>query len=277
MDLSRVMGGQTPFVTNVPVYKATTAIDDGALLTFSGNTANLKGAQLSVAITTAANENAIGVTQVSSSQASASRENSSLNSHAFRIGTDGLADDSTPTGQDWLPLCVNPDALYYAWYSTTVTGDTTSDIIELGISASTGTVVTIASTSTDLAGGWLYTDDESSSTFSGSLRHINTTVAANSFGLNTAVNVSTDSEIIWASAPITKQTIIGSGGNYLRSYSGATYGKAAQSLLILDNYVIHDQAPLHPLRQWVDDGLDGLTETRIFSELAVTDSYFVNG
>lgn len=279
MELNRVMNGNCPFVTHVPVYKATLAIDNGAVLSVTANTASVKGAALSVAITTAGGKNSIGVSQVSSSLASAAPENAnSIGAERFNLGTDGLADFTTADGGQYMPLCVTPEALYFAWYSTTVTGTTVSDAIELGISASVGTVVTIASTSVDFAGGWLFTDDESASTFSGSLRHIQQTVAVHSFGLNVAMNVSTDSELIWASAPLAKQTIISSGGNFLRSYSGATYGKIAQAAVILDNYIKHDSSGgMRPLRFWAHDGLDGLKNVRIFSEIALTDSYFANG
>ena len=282
MDLSRVGAGQTPFITNISVYKAGSALDQGAIIAATANTASLQGAVISVLTTTAAGDNEIGVTQVSSDQASSSRENLSFNSHRFNIGTDGFPDATTADGMNHIPTCINPDALYYALISETTSATTVGDAINVGISATLGTSVVLGSQGVDHAGGWLFSSAVNNSadaapTFSGSLRYVSQSAASDTFGLATAMNVSTDGTMLVLMAPGRKKTCISSGGNLLRSQGCGTVGMLAQSLLIQDNYVIHDSAPHHPLRFVVDDGLDGLTGVRLYSELALTDSYYVNG
>lgn len=285
MDLSRLLySGGTPLVTNVFVRTAS-ALDYGAIVCANAVTTTAQGATLSVTVDTAANNNCIGVTQVSSAQASADVSNvNAPNAYRFNIQSDGIPDRGTPNGGDWLPTCINPGAMYFALHSNTVTTGTVtaSNAIVNTITASTGTVVTIASTSeVGIAGGWLMDGAGVSSTggtptFTGQLRYVSNVTAVTKFGLLTAMNASTDSNLVWASTPNYKSSVISTGGNFLRSHSGTTAGKYAQGLLIVDNYITHDAAPMHPLRQWVDDGLNALSGHRLYSEILISKFYSVN-
>ena len=284
MDLSRLLNGGTPFVTNIFVRTAS-ALDYGAIICANALTSTAQGATLVVTVDTAANNSVIGVTQVSSAQASADVSNvNAMNAYRFNIQTDGIPDRGTIAGGDWLPTCINPDALYFGLYSNVVTSGTVtaSNAIVNSITATTGTVVTVTSTSeVGIAGGWLMDGAGVSSvagtpTYTGQLRYVSNVTAVTKFGLLTAMNVSTDSNLLWASTPNYKSSVISTGGNLLRSHSGTTAGKYAQGLLIVDNYVTHDQAPMHSLRSWVDDGLNGLSGHRMYSELLISKFYSVN-
>ena len=282
MDLSRMTGGGTPLVTNINV-QGTVAIAEGAIITVSILTTTAQGCVVTATTSSAANDNTIGVTQVSTSQASASPENvNNMSSYRFNIGTDGIPNEATTVGGDWLPTCINPDAMYYALHSVTVTTGTlsASDPIVDGITASTGTVVTLTSTSNiGVAGGWLMDGGGVSSaagtpTFSGQLRMVTNVTAVTKFGLVTAMNVSTDSCLVHCSPQNYKATVISSGGNFLRSRNtGDAAGRFNQGLLCVDNYVTHQAAPLHPLRYWVDNGLNGLSGQRLYSEVLISKFY----
>jgi hypothetical protein len=41
--------------------------------------------------------------------------------------------------------------------------------------------------------------------------------------------------------------------------------------MAMESLIVHDTAPMHPLRYWVDNGLDGLTGVRIYQEVVFTD------
>src|SRR3990167_775599 len=284
MDLSRCISGTTPLITNIAVYKAGSVLDEGAVVCLTADTGSLQGVAISVATTTAANDNEVGVTQVSSSRASAAQENLALNSHYFAIPTDGIPDLTTAsagTAMQYLPVCINPDALYFALYSETTATTSTGDAKTLGITASTGTSVILGSSGVDHCGGWLFSSAVNGTagtapTFSGSLRYVTTTAASDTYGLATAMNVSSDGVMLIVSQPQRKLTVISSGGNFLRSHGAGTAGKIAQSLLIHENYISHSQAPHHPLRFAVDNGLDGLTRVRIWSEVALTNHAYAN-
>ena len=281
MELSRLISGNVPFVTNVLVYKAST-LDQGAVICATANTASLQGAIISVTTNTSACDNAVGVTMISSSRASASKENSAPNATWMNIGSDGYPDATTTTGCQYLPACINTDALYFAQYSVQTGATSTGDAKSVGITASAGTSVVLGSSGVDHCGGWLYTDATTNTagntpTFHGGLRWVAHTAASDTYGLTTAMNISADCTVLIVSQPLRKLTTISSGGNYLRSHGCGTVGKVAQAMLILDNYMIHDQAPMHPLRFNVDDGLDGLSGSRLYSEIGLTDMYWVNG
>ena len=90
MELSKTASGLTPFITNVTVFNAT-VVNDGAMLV-SGASTTAQGATIAVALDTTDGQNFVGVTQVSSSMATQSKENLAPNSHAFQIDTDGTAE-----------------------------------------------------------------------------------------------------------------------------------------------------------------------------------------
>jgi hypothetical protein len=283
MEFSRCLAG-TPFITNIAVYKAGSVLDEGALVCLTVDTGSLQGVAISVATTTAANDNEVGVTQISSSRATASQENYALNSHYFAMPSNGIPANTTASAasaMQFLPVMMNPGALYYALYSETTGATSTGDAKSVGITASVGTSVVLGSSGVDHCGGWLFTSAVNNTagtapTFSGSLRYVTTTAASDTYGLATALNISVDGVTLVVSQPQRKLTVISSGGNHLRSHGAGTAGKIAQSLMIHENFISHAQAPHHPLRFRVDNGLDGLTKVRIWSEVALTNSAYVS-
>lgn len=274
MELSRLISGNTPFQTNIPVYLATTVagLKKGAIICAGATGAN-RGFTLSVATTTAAGKNAIGVLLEGASfaeQISVMEGTNGKNASSFRIQEDFLADRGAVGGNDWLPTIINPDALFFAWYSTTQAAATASDTLTQGITASTGTVVTVASVDDDLVGGWLFSANANSvgtPTYYGSLRYVKATVASASFGLVTAMNVSTDSSLVYVKPSGLTLSVLNSTGQHLRSGGAAGAGALAQGIYNFDCYGRWDQAPMHPLRLWVDDGLNSLTGVQLFGEV----------
>jgi hypothetical protein len=281
MDLSRLLSGNTPFQTNVPVYLATTVdgLKKGAVIC-NGATGLNRGFTLSVATTTAACKDVQGVLAAGASFAFAAQFESTngKNASSTRIQSDLICDRGAAGGNDWLPAIINPDALYFAWYSTTQAAATAGDTITQSITASTGTVVTIASFDQDQVGGWLYSHNVNSTgtpTFSGSLRYISASTATGVVGLLTAMNLSTDSSLIAMDPAGLIRSAVNSTGQHLRS-QGAAGLKVAQGIYQRDVYGQWENAPMHPLRSWVDNGLDGLTGVKLFGEVYLIDWFAYN-
>lgn len=281
MELSRLLSGNTPFVTNVPVYLATTVdgLKRGAVIC-SGATGSTRGFTLSVATTTAACKDVQGVLQASASFAYETQKEGTngLYANSFRVESDLICDRGAVGGNNWLPACINPDALYFAWYSTTQAAATAGDTITQSITASTGTSVTIASLDQDQIGAWIFSHSANSvgtPTYSGSIRYITTATATGVCGLATAMNLSTDSSLVLMDPAGIIRSIVNSTGQHLRSQGGAGL-KVAQGIYIKDNYGAWDNAPMHPLRKWMDDGLDSLTGVKLYSEVYLIDWYAFN-
>ena len=282
MELSRLIGGGCPFVTNIPVYLATTVdgLKRGAIVC-SGATGATRGFTLSVPTTTAACKDVMGVLQIGAAEAYSNPDQGqgrSSKGSDFRVQSDHICDRGATDGNDWLPAVINPDALYFAWYSTTQAAATAGDTITQNITASTGTTVTIASFDQDQVGGWLYSHSENSTgtpTYSGSLRYVSVSTQTGLVGLKTAMNVSTDSSLIAMDAPGLRRSVVNSDGRYLRS-QGAAGLKVAQGVYQFDVYGSWDQAPMHPLRQWMDDGLDALSSVKLYGEVFLFDHYAFN-
>lgn len=282
MQLSRVVDGKTPTIMNVTVFSAT-AISEGALLV-SGATTTAQGAAVSVALDTTDGLNSIGVTQVGSLLATQSKENKAPNSHAFNLATSGLCVGGSLLGLNYLPLAINPDAMYYGLMSTTTGSGTASDTVGTW-SASTGLVATRGTTGIDIIGGWLFSlagvnSAGTTPTYSGSLRYISNQTATTNLAILTAMNISTDSHMIWIDRTWKKAGVLNSTADKFRSQSGST-GTGLMlngtKMIAVENYMSADHAPLHPLRQWVDDGLNGLTGTKFFREVIFTSPYIING
>ena len=277
MDLSRLLSGNSPFVTNIPVYLATTVngLKRGAVVC-SGATGANRGFTLSVATTTAAVKNAMGVLQLDAQDAYANVDQGqgrSVKGSDFRVQSDYICDRGATGGNDWLPAIINPDALYFAWYSTTQAAATASDTITQSITASTGTSVTVATHDGDQVGAWVFSaanNSTTTATYSGSLRYVSTSTQTGLGGLLTALNISTDSSLVNTYPAGLIRSVVNSDGRYLRS-QGAAGSVVAQGLYHLDVYGEWDNAPMHQLRSWVDDGLDGLTGVRLYSEVYLYD------
>ena len=210
-----------------------------------------------------------------------------LLTHAFNMPSSGFpvtgsAATTAPTAKplSYLPLCVNTDALYFGLYGNTTATGTTGDTVGT-FTASTGTVVTRGSTGLDILGGWLFSlggvnTAGNTPTFSGSLRYISNQTSTTDLVLLTAMNVSTDSHMIWVDRTWKKAGQLNSTANALRSASAASGTGLKQNgarMLAVENYMISDHAPLHPLRPWVDDGLNGLTNVRLYGEFVFTSPF----
>lgn len=282
MELSRLISGNVPFQTNIPVYLATTVdgLKRGAVVC-AGVTGANRGHTLSVATTTAACKDAMGVLVEGASFAYANvadGQGRSTKGSDFRVQSDLICDRGASGGNDWLPAIINPDAMYFAWYSTTQAAATAGDTITQSITASTGTVVTIASFDQDQIGGWLFSHTSNSTgttTFSGSLRYVSAATQTGIVGLLTAMNVSTDSSLIAMDPAGLRRSVVNSTGQHLRS-QGAAGLKVAQGIHIFDNYGRWDSAPMHPLRSWIDDGKNSLTGVMLYSEVFLYDHYAFN-
>ncbi|MFA6100401.1 MAG: hypothetical protein WC750_06070 [Patescibacteria group bacterium] len=281
MDLSRLLSGGVAFQTNVPVYLATTVdgLKKGAVVC-SGATGSTRGFTLSVATTTAACKDVQGVLMegASFSFAASHESTNGKDASSFRIQEDLIADRGAVGGNDWLPAIINPDALWFAWYSTSQAAATASDTITQSITASTGTVVTIASLDQDQIGGWIFSVNSNSvgtPTYYGQLRYITTATQTGICGLATAMNLSTDSSLIIADPIGIIRSVVGPTGRYLRS-QGAAGLKVAQGIYQKDVVGCWDSAPMHPLRKWVDDGKNSLTGVRLYGEVYLFDWYAFN-
>ncbi len=282
MDLSRLVSGNCPFITNVPVYLATTVggLKRGAVVCNGATGAN-RGFTLSVATTTAAAKDVMGVLNISASFAYQNvdqGQGKSVKPRDFRVQSDLICDRGAVAGNDWLPAVINPDAMYFAWYSTTQAAATVGDTITQDITASTGTTITVASFDRDQVGGWIFSHSSNSvgtPTFSGSLRYVSVSTQTGLVGLLTAFNASEDSSLIAMVPAGLKRSGINSDGRYLRS-QGAAGLQVAQGIHIFDNYGSWDSAPMHPLRSWIDDGLNSLTGVKLFGEVFLFDHYAFN-
>jgi len=283
MQLAKTLNGQTPFITNVTVFSAT-AIVKGAMLV-SGASTTAQGAAVTVTLDTTDGLNFIGVTQEGSSLLTQSKENLAPNSHAFRIPSSGFPVTGTAStaGLCHMPLCINHNASYMALYSTTTGSGTASDNVATW-TASTITALVRGTTGTDVLGGWIFSLAGTNSagntpTYSGSLRYIANQAATTSVTLFTAMNMSADSHCTWVDRTWKHSGVLNSTADKLRSQSGSS-GTGFQlngvHMVRLDNFINADHAPTHPLRSWVDDGLNGLTGVELMSEVIFTQPYLID-
>lgn len=264
MDLNRLITGSEPFVTNVPVFSSATGLLlRGAVLGRTPSSGASSGVYvLTVPSTTAAMKDVIGVLNESIAVLVKSRENSAMNASGFHIDTsDNIPNAGVAAGSDWAPCVINPDQMLFALWD-----QTSANVIQASITASTGVTVTITSLEDDIDGAWIFSTDTTAAltnTYSGSLRYA-TASAASVLTLNTAMNVSTDSDLVVV-RPITHRLLQADTNSvYMRSTVAAGLCVAMHNH---DNLIVHDQAPLHPLRFWVDDGLNGLKGVRLYSTI----------
>lgn len=254
-DLSRVTGNDVPFVANVPVFaSATGLLLRGSLLAFvTANTATGTYFGLTTAADTTQLKNILGPLQISDTDATQSKENNGMNAAAFRFGTSNIPNRGAVTGYNWMPAVINADQLNY------ITWDQTTNNVATGFTASTGTVVTMTASEASVAGAWLFSGNTGASitnTFTGSLRYVSLiTAGTGTLGLTTAMNVSTDSQMVFMRPVSHRLLTIDTSARFLRSTSAAGVGIV---LHVYENFIQHSQSPLTALRFWVHDGLDGL-------------------
>jgi len=265
-ELSRIMSNDVPFTANVPVFASATGLllkgSVVSLITANTGTGTYFG--LTSAADTAQAKKALGPLLISDAFASADKENNAQNSTAHRMGTSGIPNRGALTGYNWLPSCINSDQLNFILYDATTVNVCT------GVSASTGTAVTVTAAEASVAGAWIFSTDSAASivnTYTGSLRYVSAISAATgTFGLTTAMNVSTDSALLVIRPVNHRLTQLDTTGRFLMSTSAAGAGV---SLHIYENYINHANAPMTALRFWVHDGLDGLNvkSARFYAEV----------
>ena len=282
MQLLSIEGGRAPMIMPVTVFSATAIVEGAVLVTGASTTA--QGAVVLVTLDTTDVLNVVGVTQVSSSLATQSKENLGQNASAWHIGSDGFPNEGTAGSLDYLPLSINPDAIYLAVHSTTTAAGTASDNVATW-TAGTTTAAQRGTTGTDVLGGWLFSLSGVNSagntpTFSGSLRYISNQSATTHVTLLTAMNISTDSHMIWADRTWKRGGVLNSTADRLRSQSGSTgtgFQLNGTKIMRMENYMVADTMPLHPLRPWVDDGRNGMSNPRVFGAITFPSQFLING
>ncbi len=253
MQLARLLGGNYPYRTYIPVYDASD-LSDGELLmrasTFTGATGYYITAYTSDNVEA---EDSIGITLSSSEAAYASKENAKLYNLASAVPSRDAS-----TGFNFMEAIVNPDATYFAFHDQTTAKSVTT--------ASTSTTFTVASLEDNIDGGWIYTTDgtDSAATYAGSLRYISAAAAGSC--TTTALTVDTSSDFI-------KVLPIGHRLTGLNAEAtGMTTAIAAETgvyLTIRENWITHAaSAGRELMRKWNHDSLDGLSNVLIEAEIA---------
>lgn len=255
-SLSRLMNNDVPYVANVPVFASATGLllKEGLLNFITGSTATGTFFGLTTAATTAQAKNVLGPLAMNDFDAVQSKENNGLNAAAYRFGSNGIPNRGAATGYNWMQSVINHDQLNYCtWDQTSV------NVIQSNITASTGTLITITGAEASIAGAWLFSTDTTATltnTFSGSLRYVsNISATTGSFGLTTAMNVSVDSDLILVRPVNHRLTQLDTTARFLMSTSAAGAGVAIH---VFENFITHAQSPMTALRFFVHDGLDGL-------------------
>lgn len=266
-SLSRVMGNDVPFVTNVPVFATATGLllKEGLLHFLTASTATGTFFGLTTAVSTAQGKYALGPLDMNDYDATQSKENLGNNAAAFRFGSNGIPNRGNATGYNWMEAVINSDQFNYVLWD-----QTSANVLQSNITASTGTLVIQTGLEASIGGSWIFSTDTTSTltnTFSGSLRYISSISATTgSCGLTTAMNLSVDSDLVVIRPINHKLTQFDTTGRFFMSTSAAGAGTQIQ---IFENYIVHAQSPLSALRFWVHDGLDGLAvkSVRLYSEV----------
>lgn len=267
-EFSRTLNpNNVPFVSNVPVFASATGLllKGGVISLVTASTATGTYFGLTSAADTAQCKLALGPLTASASEATQSVENNGMNASAFRIASTGIPNRGAVTGYNWLPAILNSDQINFVLWS-----QTSVNVQQANITASTGTVVTITGSEASIAGAWLFSTDTTATltnTYSGSLRYVSLiTAGTGTIGLTTAMNVSTDSDLVLMRPVNHRLTQFDTTGRFLMTTSAAGAGISAH---ILENYIDHSQSPLTALRFWIHDGLDGLAvkSVKLYSEV----------
>lgn len=275
-SLSRLVNNDVPFVANVPVFASATGLllKGGVVSYITANTATGTYFGLTTAATTAQLKFALGPLNMSANQAIASKENLSQNAARYNFGTSGIPNRGVTGQYNWMQVVANHDQLDYV-----VWDQTSANVVTANITASTGTLIVQTALEASIGGAWLFSTDTHASitnTFTGSLRYVNSISATTgSVGLATAMNVSTDSALVVMRPMSHRLTQLDTTGRFFMSTSAAGAGVCAH---IWENYIMHAQSPLTPLRFWEHDGVDGLSvySVQLMSEIIYLHHTFRN-
>ena len=287
MQLANLMGGKTPYITNLTVYSAS-AINQGAFVVVSDGTAITNmGFTVSTNTGSANCTDFCGCTTLATSVASLAQENLGLGGQSFNMPSTGIPNRSIGTaGQAYIPVLLSPGAVYFGRYDQT-TGAATAGVNVHSFTASntTNVVYTICGLTSN-AGAWAYsvaTVSTGTATFSGQLRQIANSAASTSFTMVSAWQVSTDSEAVVTYSPAAlgcSFSLNGTADIFGTIARSAAAGSAARNdgaqMKVIATSIKHDAAPFHRLTQRVDDGLDGVTNGQLYSEVVFLDNYWNN-
>lgn len=283
MEISKNLLGSVAYVTNMPVYDAST-LQNGELMMWnpSAHSAGVPNSgDVNYLVTAAAVDateavDAVGATQCSSTSAVGDKINLAFNAQSYQIGTDFLANAASTAGFNFLPVCISPHVLYMAEWYQVADSDGGANVGNC-TTASTSTTVTLTSRPDHEEAGFMFTTAATDSTApnGGQLRYI-TVGGAGSFTIDSAATITTSDDLIIMSPPLYTRLALTDDGVGLR---GGLTDKTADdftialgtSLQLLDNYGGWEGAPQHRLRYWVDKGLNGIARSRFFGEIFCTD------
>ena len=247
MQLARLLGGNVPYVCNIPVYD-TGVMYKGQLVMRHANFHDQEYKQyINAYVSTSATEaeDTIGILQANSADAYASKENAKLYNFSSTLCNSRVA----TTGFNWLPAIVNPDATYFAYYDQTLAKSCTT-----AVAASTTWVITLLED--DIEGAWLYTTEgtDSAATYKGKLRYL-TVSSSGTTTIDSAVTVDTSTDFIKL-LPIGHRfcplNVTATGMNTIIAVATTVF------LEVIENWGRWESAPTHALRYWNDKGLEGL-------------------
>lgn len=264
MTLARILDGNYPYITNVPVYDGAALVAGEMIMEDANFQSDATRYYITAAgATTAEAEQALGVLQAGDDDALASKENSK----AYGINADSLPDDTAAEGFNFLPCIVNPEALYFAFIDQ-------ADAVSCTSTVSASTTFTLTAVQQDTDAGWVYTTavTDTSATNSGQLRYI-TEDSTNYLTVATAVTADSSTDIVWVfpigfdsiglNAEATGIRPGGTGATPALSASGTT------DIKVFEQWITHAHAPKHKLRYWNDKGLDNLDKVQLEQEIVM--------
>lgn len=275
-SLSKTVNNDVPFIANVPVFASATGLllKGGIVSYITANTATGTYFGLTTAADTSQLKFALGPLNMSNNDATQSKENLAQSAARFNFGTSGIPNNGVATQYNWMQVIANHDQLnYIAW------DQTSANVVSANITASTGTLIVQTALEASIGGAWIFSTDTHSTitnTFTGSLRYVKSISATTgSIGLQTAMNISVDSNLVVMRPMSHRLTRVDTSGRFLMSTSVAGIGVCAH---IWENYIMHAQSPLTPLRYWEHDGLDGLSvySVQLMSEIIYLHHTFRN-
>lgn len=253
MQLARILSGNYPYRTYIPVYDATTLTAGEMVMRHASWAAANK---YYITAYTGANteaEDSIGILLMSSTDGYASKENALL----YNLASAAPSREES-AGGNFLEAVVNPDATYFAFYDQT-------DAASCSTAITASTTWTITSLEDNIDGGWLFTTNQAdaNATYVGLIRYL-TASASGSCTVDSAVTVDTSTDYV-------KVLPIGHRITALNAEAtGLTTTAAAGSGIYLDvreNFITHDASPRREARYWLQKGLDGLKGLKVEAEL----------
>jgi hypothetical protein len=170
---------------------------------------------------------------------------------------------------NYIEVISNPGALYFAEYSQAADDDIALTQVW------TGTTLTIASLEDNIDCGWIYASDQSAtSNFEGQLRYISASASGSCTVVAPNTNGGTSDTVIKILPPNHRTTELNAGATGLLSDANVAAGLA---LHIVDNYITQKKVlGVVPLRRYTHDGLNSLTDAKIFAEIAMLDHVYNN-